>query len=248
MKSSKCILALIAICLTGCSQSIFDFNNDDEIGVEVEVQNPELEISGTVQSIIHDIAEDYIVYEGYRRSLTISKENAIKLGATAEAYDELCESIAWVNQQIEKTIEKAKNDPNIKFLICQDAQIDSIIYSFGDIPASELWNESNNNNIPILKSPSETNKMPSGYMTASPGVKGSDSFFAPLAMSKVHCNVNGIGLFPYHIVETNVFGGILSASRNGSGELDVRIAACNTSGSIYYTTNCQPGSCSWKGM
>jgi len=219
---------------------------DDSDLMSVDMQTEELNSEmGPEDELVKYIIDNYIRFEGISRVIKISRDDALQLGLSAETYDKMCESIESGNKMNQKIIEEAINNPEIKYLVFIDANRDSVVFTYGDVPPMSIAVETND--IPMMKNPGETTNMPNGTLTTALGETSSASFWAPWSMQGIKCEVFGEPMWSSHTVKTDVFGGQLYGSRNGNGTFTVGIAASNTKGKLTYYSNANYGKCVWNG-
>ena len=123
------------------------------------------------------IEAGYIEFDNYQYRLKISLEEAIELGYSLDSYNYMDAQLHLENEQILQDIANWENDPNIN-----EWHIDDCTYSTTSIVV-----------LPSLKTRQEqTVTMPSGSISATLGVPGGVSIFAPNGMKGIngHCFSN----------------------------------------------------------
>lgn len=222
--------------------------DDEQDGTIAVMSDGEiLESSQETSTALQMLIDDYVMFEGCARKITIGKNEAMALGVTEEEYNGVCESIEWENQNILRMIDECRNNQECKGFVLVDGNRDSIVCMLGDMVSIESL-DILNDEAPMLKSVTETTRMPSGTLYASLGSMDEAGCWAPWGMSRVECNVYGEPAWSSHNVTTNFFGKQMTNSHVGNGQFSVGIAASNTSGSVRYMTNAQYGKCTWSGQ
>ena len=235
----------------GCSQENYldneSFNHDKKENLMssysqlMEVKNLDAKKIPMPNDALKEFINSYVLFEDNQYRITISDQNAAKLGISDYVYDEICDAIENGNDIITEIIEEYSSRSDIKYInINSNLSVNNI-------------NTQVDNIIPLVKNRSETPiPLPSGILTSIGGEVVSTGCFAPIDMRAVYAKCYSyIALLPMHIVTVEAFGGVqIGTQFSNFGEVTVSLPASNTNCTISYcTTDANGGGrCVWKGV
>lgn len=226
------LFIILTFFIVSCENSIVGFGEEDtlqEIIDDIQTRNMGYE------EFIHPLIEGhYVDFVNNQYEVTISKDEAIEIGISADNYDEFLELVFKTNNLIQETIDK-----------CVETS-DTVIV------VSNLYdNPKNYVNLPIAKTRAEpTNTMPFGTIQTNGQEEGMNPMTLPHSMRFVICDCYArAALAAGHVVTTKVFGGTMVGTGMGQHTgIKVGVSASGTVGGIYYkTTDSNGGICAWMG-
>ena len=218
--------------IVSCENSIVSFGEEDtlqEIINDIQTRNMDYE------EFVHPLIEGhYVDFVNNQYEVTISKDEAIEIGISADSYDEFLELVSKTNNLIQETIEECVETSDTVIVV-------SNLY---DTPNSYV-------NLPIAKTRAEpTNTMPSGTIQTNGQEEGMNPMTLPREMKFVICDCYARAApAAGHVVTTKVFGGTKVGTGIGQHTgIKVGVSASGTVGGIYYkTTDSNGGICAWMG-
>lgn len=180
------------------------------------------------------LAGRFIEYVDNQYVITISEEDAAKIGVPKEEYDEITESIRRGNEMLKELIDSCNNS-GCKLTISTSMYDENTVDDF----------------VPILRTTEEITDFPTGRIETNGQESGYSTIDKlPVNMRSVDCHCfSRAALLPMQIVTTSSLGSKQVASGVGPVvKLNVSFAATNVLGSIEYrTSDSNGGICSWKG-